>query len=197
MAINYFDYISSFTSKFKKTRVLNELVDDKTYQYLAQKNIDFANFIKQEGFCSYQNGLFSFVNPLLYNSYLELPNLRNVYSGNDVVIKTAFGDLITSDLKHNTVNSHHYTFYNEAYNCGSNVGYLITFRLTDAAFLKNFSKKMLFKKALEKFGTLQPNENFGFPMDFPWKQEKHLEKIENVLVYKTEEYFHLLSNKYQ
>jgi hypothetical protein len=195
MTIPYFDYISSFKSKFKKTRVFNEPVDDITYEYLAQKNVDFANFIKQEGFCSYQNGLFSFVNPLVYNQYLELPNLHNLYGG-DVVLKTAFGDLITSDLVHNSVNAYHHSFYNEVYNSSSDIGYLITFQLTDVTFLKTISKKGLFKKALEKFGTLKPDENFSFPMDFPWKKEKTLEKIENTLIYKTDNFFKLLSQKY-
>ena|SRR6218665_146790 len=195
MAINYFDYISSFTGKFKKTRVLHEEVDAATYEYLAAKNKSYADFIKEEGFCSYENGLFSIVNPLTYSKELALPGITGLYSA-DVIVKTGFGDFIKSDLQWGAANVIHHSFYNGEGNIGSEVGYLLTFNLPDASFHKNFFKKKLFKQALEKFGPLKPDENFGFPMDFPWSKEKDLEKIENVSVYKTKEYLELLSKKY-
>jgi hypothetical protein len=195
MALDYFDYISSFTGKFKKTKVLCEEVDAATYEYLAAKNKSYADFIKKEGFCSYENGLFSLINPMAYEKELALPGIVKLYGG-DVVLKSGFGDFIISELTHGTGNAIHRSFYNGEGNIGSGVGYLLTFQLPDATFQKNFLKKKLFKQAVEKFGTLKHDENFGFPMDFPWAKEKDLEKIENVSVYKTREYLKLLSQKY-
>lgn len=193
--MNYFDYISSFISKFKKTKVLVEEVSDEVYEYLAAQNKDYADFIRKEGFCSYENGLFSIVNPFTYKEEFNLPGITRLYSG-EMIIKTGFGDFIVSDLKYDT-NCLHHSFYNGEYNIGSKVGYLLTFQMTDTSFLNETLKKRLFVKATKQFGVLQTDENFGFPMDFPWDREAELEKIENVLVYKTKDYLKLLSEKYK
>jgi len=193
--MNYFDYISLFTGRFKKTKVLVEEVSDETYAWLAGLDKDYADFVREEGFCSYENGLFSIVDPLRYKAALSLPGITNVYSG-EIIIKTGFGDFIKSDLQYGT-NCLHHSFYNGEYNIGSKVGYLLTFQLTDAAFIRETFKKKLFLQATEKYGPLQPDENFGFPMDFPWSKEKELEQLENVIVYKTSDYLEQLSLKHR
>jgi hypothetical protein len=203
MASHYFP-LYSFRSKFKKTKVLNKPVSDKTYEYFTALNTDYADFIKEEGFCSYAGGLFSTVDPLDYADMLSLPGIgeatqvrQNIESGWAVpLVKTGFGDFVFCDLKVNARNDIYYSFYNEKYNMGSDVGYFLEMQLTDSEFLSSSFKKRLFNQAVKKFGEPKADENFGFPMDFPWDKEKDLEKIDNVLVYKTLDYFNQLSAKH-
>lgn len=191
MQSDLFEYISLFEKRFKKTKVLNEVLDETTYQYLLEKHEKYANFIKKEGFCSYENGLFSIVNPLTYNRKLNENKIENKYSG-DVIVKTGFGDFIYSDLQNGT-NSFYHSFFDESYNCGSEVGEILISDLLDNEFHKEQLRKKLFRQAIEKFGILKHYQNFSFPLDFPEKNSKELEKIENILIYDTEEYLRLLS----
>ena len=48
MQSDLFEYISLFEKRFKKTKVLNEVLDETTYQYLLGKHEKYANFIKKE-----------------------------------------------------------------------------------------------------------------------------------------------------
>lgn len=203
MAYNFFP-LHSFRSKFKKTKVLNKPVSDKVYNYFAAFNKDYADFIKEEGFCSYAGGLFSTIDPFDYVDMLSLPGIdettaaRQQFEGGWAapLVKTGFGDFVFCDLKIDARNDMYYSFYGEKYNMGSGIGYFFEMQLTDAEFLSTSFKKRLFNQAIKKFGELKADENFGFPMDFPWAKEKELEKINNVLVYDTKEYFHQLSKKY-
>jgi len=194
MESDLFEYISLFEKRFKKTKVVNEEMDDETYHYLVEKHENYANFVKKEGFCSYENGLFSTINPLKYKRKLEANNIENLYGG-DPIVMTGFGDFIFSDLTHGP-NSFYYSFYDECYNCGSKVGEIFTNDLLDNEHQKESMKKKLFKQAIEKFGVLSHDQLFSFPMDFPWANEKDLEKIENVVVYSVDEYLKLIALKH-
>jgi hypothetical protein len=202
MASLYFP-LYCFRSKFKKTKVLNKPVSDKTYEYFAALNTDYAGFIKEEGFCSYAGGLFSTIDPFDYAAMLSLPGIdeesairRNMESGWAVpLVKTGFGDFVFCDLKSGGRNDIYHSFYGEKYNMGSDVGYFFEMQLPRADFLSTSFKKRLFTQAVKKFGEPKADENFGFPMDFPWDKEKDLEKTGNVLLYKTLDYFNQLSVK--
>jgi hypothetical protein len=203
MAVNFFPLIS-FAGKFKKTKVLNKPVSLKVYKYFAGFNKDYADFLKEEGFCTYANGLFSTIDPFDHVNMLERANIshfspvkKQIAAGWEVpLIKTGFGDLIICDLKVDASNNMYYAFYDERYNMGSGVGYLFEMNLTDSEFQTKLLKKRLFNEAVKKFGALKPDECFGFPMDFPWAKEKEIEKIGNVRIYKLETYYELLSGKY-
>ncbi len=204
MAYSYFP-LQSFISKYKKTRVLNKAAPESTLAYLEGLNTDYAAFIRDEGgFCSYAGGLFSTIDPFDYVDMLDLPGMtetnatrKRMEGGWSVpVIKTGFGDFLFCDLKVDAGNDIYHSFYNERYNMGSGIGYLFTMRLTEADFLNKSLKKRLFTQAVKKFGELKADENFSFPMDFPWDKEKDLEKIDNVLLYKTLDYFNQLSAKH-
>lgn len=198
---NYFP-LYSFKSKFKKTKVLNKPVPDKTYDYFAAFNKDYADFIKEEGFCSYAGGLFSLVDPFDYVGLLTLPGLevisQNAFDmGHEVpLIRSGFGDIIICDMKLDTRNDFYHSFYNERYNMGSKVGYMFEMQLTDTDFLNDNFKKRLFNQVMKISGSPKADENFGFPMDFPWDRERELEKKENVRVYNTVDYFNQLSKKH-
>lgn len=205
MAYSYFP-LQSFVSKYKKTRVLNKAVPGSTHAYLESLNKDYAGFIQDEGgFCSYAGSLFSTVDPFDYVDLLDLPGItetnaarKRMEDGWSVpLIKTGFGDFLFCDLKIDAGNDIYHSFYNERYNMGSGIGYLFTMRLTDAGFLNKSLKKRLFTLAVKKYGEPKADENFGFPMDFPRAKEKDLEKIDHVLLYKTADYYHLLSEKHK
>jgi hypothetical protein len=203
MVVNFFPLIS-FTSTFKKTKVLNKPVSLKVYKYFAAFNEGYADFLKEEGFCTYANGLFSTIDPFDHANMLQKANISNfnpvkkqIASGWEVpLIKTAFGDLIICDLKVDSSNNIYHAFYDERYNMGGSLGYLFEMNLTDSEFQTKLLKKRLFNESVKKFGALKSDECFGFPIDFPWAKEKEIEKIGNVRIYNLENYYELLSAKY-
>lgn len=202
MAHTYFP-LRSFKSKFKKTKVLNKPVSDSTYEYFASYHPEYAAFIKEEGFCTYDGGLFSTIDPFDYAEALDLPGItetnhtrKRLEGGwSAPLIKTGFGDFLFCDLKIDAGNDIYHSFYNERYNMGSGIGYLFEMRLTDTGFQNSSLKKKLFNQAVKQFGELKEGENFGFPTDFPQGQ-KGLEKIDHVQVYQTQDYLNLLSKRH-
>jgi hypothetical protein len=158
--------------------------------YEEKISAEFAAMIKDEGLCTYAEGLFTMVDPRKYDEVLKD---YKVYSDKCIsLVKNAFGDLFYFDGFECRIL---YTSHNENYSfaTGDAVKYFFTFQLTDASFLtKNFKKK-LFSQALKKYGALKPDETYGFVPALPLGGE---EKLENIEIVKTLEYLSILSQSF-
>lgn len=183
---------SLFTDKFKKKRVQYEAIDDQVFELYKKKvSEEFALFMKEEGFCTYMDGLFTTVNPITYKVVMEEFRMNT-----DMVmplLKNGFGDIIFFDGVSTRIL---YASYNEKHVIGSAsdaVKMLYAMRITEADFQNAFLKKKLFNKAVKEYGGLDPDETFGFVPAIPLGGAEKVESIEKV---KTLEYLSILSQSF-
>jgi hypothetical protein len=183
---------SLFTNKFKKKRTPYEAVDGQVFELYKKKvSEEFALFMKEEGFCSYLDGLFTTVNPITYKVVME--EFRMNVDMVMPLLKNGFGDIIFFDGVSTRIL---YASYNEKHVLGSPsdaVKMLYAMRITEADFQNAFLKKKLFNKAVKEYGGLAPDETFGFVPAIPLGGEEKLEHIEKV---KTLEYLSILSQSF-
>lgn len=141
-----------------------------------------------EGFCVYKDGLFSTIDPLEYAPALIRFGIHKTQA--IPIVKSAFGDLFFYDTMN--MNVLHVSFNNHGnIGGGDAVKYFFVFQLTEGSFHRNFfSKKTLFKKALENHGRLKADESYGF---IPLVPEGGSEKPENIQIVKTLDYLERLS----
>lgn len=186
-------FFKSFGDKFKKKKSQYGHPSEKTLALYKEKiSEEFAEFMKEEGFCVYADGLFTSIDPFEYKVVMEEYGINAEMA--IPLIKNAFGDILYSDgyalmILH--------TSYNEKYNFGAadpdGVKYFYVVRLTAADFHTKFFKKSLFNKALKEYGTLVPDESYGFVPAIPLGGTEKPEQIEKV---KTLEYLGMLSRSF-
>jgi hypothetical protein len=182
---------SLFTDQYKKKKEKYEDASPALLKLYTKKvSAEFADMMKEEGLCSYMDGLFTTVDPALYEGVLKD---YKVHSDKSIVLmKNAFGDLFYFDGFDCRIL---YTSHNENYSFtgGDAVKYFFTFQMTEASFLTENFKKKLFGQALKKFGKLKPDETYGFVPAIPLGGEEKLDNIEKV---KTLEYLSILSQSF-
>lgn len=182
---------SFFTDQYKKKKVKYQDASAALIKLYEKKiSAEFAEMMKEEGLCSYMEGLFTSVDHTQYEKVLKE---YNVYSDKCVVLmKNAFGDLFYFDGSDCRIL---YVSQNENYSfaSGDSVKYFYTFQLTDASFLTDNFKKRLFNKALKAHGPLKPDETYGFVPAIPLGGS---EKVENIQKVKTLEYLSILSQSF-
>lgn len=180
-----------FTDDFKKKKVKYQDVSPALFELYKKKiSVEFADMMLEEGLCTYAEGLFTLVDPRVYDEVLKQ---YNVYSDKCItLVKNAFGDLFYYDGFECRVL---YTSYNEqcSFAGGGAVKYFFTFQLTDATFLRKNFKKKLFGEAVKQYGKLEPDETYGFIPALPLGGEETCRSIRKV---KTIEYLNSLSQAF-
>eukprot|EP00160_Parvularia_atlantis_P009586 Unigene19111_Nuclearia_a/m.54270 Unigene19111_Nuclearia_a/g.54270 ORF Unigene19111_Nuclearia_a/g.54270 Unigene19111_Nuclearia_a/m.54270 type:complete len:192 (+) Unigene19111_Nuclearia_a:271-846(+) len=182
---------SLFTDQYKKKKEKYEDASAALLKLYEKKiSAGFAAMMKEEGLCTYMDGLFTMVNPVKYELVLKE---FGVHTDKTVpLVKSAFGDLFYFDGFECRIL---YTSHNENYSfaTGDAVKYFFTFQLTDASFLTKNFKKRLFGQALKEYGPLKPDETYGFEPALPLGGE---EKLDNIKIVKTLEYLSILSQSF-
>lgn len=190
MSLDLIPY-SSFTSKYKKNKLKYADADTSVLDYFTAKvSPKFAEMIKEEGLCIYADGLFTIVNPIVYESVLRD---FGIFSEKSVVLlKSAFGDIFYYNGVQVKVL---HTCYNENYaiSGGDAVKSFFILHLKDASFCSKRFKKKLFAAALKQHGSLAFDETYGFVPAIHLGGE---EKLENVQKVKTLEYLKILSQTF-
>ena len=178
-------FYDSFRRKFKNKKEPYAKVDDKILAlYKDRISGEFADFMNEEGFCRYAEGLFTTIDPFAYLPVME----KYGVNGNMAVplIKSAFGDILYSDgyalmILH--------VSHNEKYAFGAadpdGVKYFYVVRLAAPDFHTKFFKKSLFTKALKIYGAPAPDETYAFVPSVPSGGKEKLENIQkqNTLAY--------------
>ena len=186
-------FFKSFGDKFKKKKSQYGNPSEKVLALYKDKiSAEFAEFMKEEGFCTYADGLFTSVDPFEYKVVMEEYGINTDMA--IPLIKNAFGDIIYSDgyalmILH--------VSYNEKYSFGAadpdGVKYFYVIRLAASDFHTKFFKKSLFNKAMKEYGALAPDESYGFVPAIPLGGAEKLEQIEKV---KTLEYLSILAQSF-
>jgi hypothetical protein len=144
----------------------NVFPEKKKFRSLTAEELDFfrghfpedlVSFLEEEGYCSYGDGFFHFVNPKDYEKVLS--EWKQVPAGHLVFCRTGMGNLITWNGDQVCI-LHVYSGYFS--DISESMFDFFKFSLGDTQFVEKTLFKKLFDEAKNRLGELEEDECYAF-----------------------------------
>ena len=156
LTFNFFKY------KYPEKRSFRKLTAQELAWTQAHFPEDLHAFLEEDGYCSYGNGFFHFVNPADYTALLS--EWKMVPEGHLVFCRTGVGDLITWDQ-----NSVHILHVNQGTfsEISNDMFDFFKFSLGDERYVQKTLFKEQFDAASNRLGALNADECYAFVPALP------------------------------
>lgn len=146
-----------FRHKFPEKRKFRSLSPEELADTKEHFPEDLFLFLEEEGYCSYGDGFFHFVNPADYQDVLS--EWTKVPEGYLVFCRTGMGDLILWGEERVHIMHVHSGYFS---NISEDMFDFFKFSLGDVQYVENTLFKKQFDQAKKKLGPLDQDECYAF-----------------------------------
>lgn len=146
-----------FRHKFPGKRKFRSLTPEELTYTKEHFPEDLFLFLEEEGYCSYGNGFFHFVNPADYQTILS--EWTKVPEGYQVFCRTGMGDLIIWGQEQVYILHVHSGYFS---NISADMFDFFKFSLGDTQYVEETLFKKQFDQARQTLGELDQNECYSF-----------------------------------